>query len=107
MPLSTWAALAFFLVAVAATGALAGREAFRTFRAFGRVGRALDARMSGLEDSLDELTRRLDTLPAKTERVSVELERLARSRAQLSLLLERFADVRRTVTGLRAGAFPK
>lgn len=107
MPLLTWLALVFFLGAIAAAAFYAVREAIRLFRTLGsssaRVGHALDE----VSTTADEIARRLEALPAGGERLTVELERLSHSRSRLSLLLTRFADVRRMVTGARAGVLGK
>lgn len=107
MPLLTWLALAFFLVAIGGAAFFAIREAIRLFRTFGssgtRVGHALDE----VSSTADEIARRLEALPAGGERLSAELARFSHSRSRLSLLLTRFADVRRLVTGARAGVLGK
>lgn len=107
MPLSTWLALAFFLVAVAAAAFYAVREAIRLFRTFGSAGARVGHAVDEVGTSADEIARRFEALPAGGERLTAELERFSHARSRLSLLLARFADVRRMVTGARAGVLGK
>ena len=107
MPVLTWLALAFFLLAIAAGAFHAVREAIRLFRTIGSSSARLGHAVGDVADSADETGRRLEALPAGGERLTAELARLAESRARLSLLLKRFADVRRMVTGARAGVLGK
>ena len=107
MPLLTWLALAFFLVAFAAGAVYAVREGILLFRTFGSAGKRVGHALDEVATSSEETARRLEALPQGGERLTAELERLAHSRGRLSLLLTRFADVRRMVTGARAGVLGK
>ena len=103
----TWLAVVFFLVAVAASAALAVRRGIALFRAVGAGAGALGVGIARVLDAADETARAADALPARTEELAAELERLAESRRQLALLAGALSDVRRSTTGARTAVLGK
>jgi hypothetical protein len=107
VPVITWIALVFFLVATAGNGIYAGLRAWRSFKTLGSVATSLAGGLDAVANSADEAIRRATGLSAGTERLSRELGSLAESRAELSVLLGALARVRSTLDGFTGVVYGK
>jgi predicted PurR-regulated permease PerM len=94
-----WSALAVGIVAVGAAAVLVVVRVVELWR-------AVRAFFSALGRGLDELAQRLDALSSyessELERLEVSLERLRRSRAELSILRNALGRVREQASGALA-----
>src|SRR3954447_2238516 len=96
-----WLCLAFFVVVLAVGSWYTIRHGYRTYKKL----QTLDSLGHALADAvakLDEVPGHLDAAAASSERLTIALERLARSRRRLAILMAAFAEVRASVTGALA-----
>ncbi len=90
---AVWTGLAIALLAVALGALRVAREALGAFRSYGRLRRETGAALDALVSS----TERLAEQPDAAAKLEPALARLARSRAQLSVLLAAVDEVRDSV----------
>jgi uncharacterized membrane protein affecting hemolysin expression len=97
-----WLCLAFFVVVLAVGPWYTIRHGMRTFkqsmRALDSLGDALEAAVA----KLDEAPGHMDAAAAASERLTIALDRLARSRRRLVILTAAFSEVRASVNGALA-----
>jgi hypothetical protein len=107
MPVVTWVALAFFLLAVTASGVHAGRTGWRTLKALGASAERTGHELESVIAAADETARSAAGLSRSGERLSAALVSFSRSQAELAVLLGAVARVRRSADAVRAVVYAK
>jgi uncharacterized membrane protein len=95
-----------FLAAVVAGGVVVFLRARELFRQLGSFGRELEMTLERVSGSADEVARKAATAGEGTNRLTSRLERLRRSREELSVLTAAVSDVRAAV-GRVTGVVPR
>ena len=92
-----WPALAVALVGIVGGIAVAGLRGLRSWRDFKRFGRSLGDRAGEIETSASEIEVHLTKAGEASDRLSVALRDLRRSRAELDVLRAAIAEARTSV----------
>ena len=102
---AVWIALAFLLVALVATPAVAGLRALKTWRSLRSFAGAIAAALDDVMDKGTAAEEHATALTANAERLAKATEHLQASLAQLALLRSAADEARATVARFR-GAVP-
>ncbi|MFL5927635.1 MAG: hypothetical protein ACJ77E_11945 [Gaiellaceae bacterium] len=105
MPLLTWISLVFFLLALIGSGAFVALHGLRTWRAARRLSGAAGAGLDRISRGAADAEARAVALSDGNVRLALAVERLQRSRAQLTLLGEAATRARATLDPRRT--FPR
>ena len=105
MPLLAWFSIAFFVAALIGSGALATVHGLRTWRAARAFSGAAEPELDRISRGAERAEARAASLSANNERLSVAVERLQRSIAQLEILSDAAKRTRATLDPRRL--FPR
>ena len=101
MPWWTWAALAFFVLVVATSAAVAVLSLLR-MRRLNVTGERVAVALDDLTRKTEDLERRLDQAQEQAELVDRKVAKLNASIEQLSVLTWALGDVAKTVSQVRS-----
>ena len=97
-----WLALIFALVLTVAAVTYATLKGLEAFRAFKRLGRAMDSELDRITAATDQIERHLALAAESGTKLEASLARLRASRARLNVLTAALADVRAAVGRITA-----
>jgi hypothetical protein len=97
-----WLALAVSLVAVAVALTMTTRRGIALYRDFKKLGTVMADELASIERRAGDIEGHIAAATASGEALSVAAARLADSRARLNVLLAAIADVRESVSRVRA-----
>ncbi|HEY7420447.1 MAG TPA: hypothetical protein VH541_00435 [Gaiellaceae bacterium] len=97
-----WAALIFGFVAVVAATVHVGRSLLALWRRINRTQRALFDQLDALANAAERAADRTESVGAGTERLTVSLDHLARSRRRLAVLQTAWSETADSVATVTA-----